>query len=78
LSSQRSSARLHRGRSALLAKQWKTRLRQPAKKPQREFNIFFQNSLAASAAKANCDAASETLSGTRFVLSIVAQQASRN
>jgi hypothetical protein len=47
-------------------------------KPQREFNIFFQNSLAASAAKANCDAASETLSGTRFVLSIVAQQASRN
>jgi hypothetical protein len=58
LTPERSSARLHRGPSALLAKQWKTRLRQPREKPQRQLKYLSQKiRLPASAAAAGNNAA---------------------
>jgi hypothetical protein len=78
LKSQRSSARQHRGPSALLANQWKTRCVSPRKNLSVSSSIFFKIRVAASAAEADCDAAAATSSGTRLVLSLVAQQVSRN
>jgi hypothetical protein len=48
-------------------------------KPQRELKYLSQKiRLPASAAETDCDAAAETSSGKRLVLSIVALQGSRN